>query len=427
MAHSDPTQDTAQNDHTQDNNKSTNGEIVVVNSEHYTLHVSERATDLAHPWSLLFLPGYNTPKGNEYMLVTERNGDIILIEDDRFIRLSFSEEIEVYQRNQGGWLDLAASPHFGVSNTTIFVSFSEVGSTARRNSTTVASFELPMSQINSARSTLRMDIDRFARIFTASPEFPSSNHFGSRLSIIHTEEGDKNEGILAVTVGERGKPENAQEDNFLGKTITLPYKVAESEGTISYLFEEPEILSLGHRNPQGLTYDAQSGFLILNDHGPRGGDELNAVLWPAHATSAPVPLNYGWPIISYGINYNGTRVGIGTQAEGYEEPSYFWDPSIAPSGLLVYTKNDGIYNFDEWNDNVFLCSLKFGLLVRLKVTFNPNASSPSKALIVEHEEQLFAGKFGRLRDVRQASDGSLYLLTDSKEGRILQVTPASPQ
>ena len=163
----------------------------------------------------------------------------------------------------------------------------------------------------------------------------------------------------------------------------------------------PAIYSLGHRNVQGATLHPVTGRLWTAEHGAQGGDEINR---------PEAGKNYGWPIITYGRDYSGAPIGEGTAKPGLEQPFHYWDPSIAPSGMTFYTGD----RFPQWRDNLFIGSLKFGLLVRLEL----------KPTGVSHEERLFEALGERIRDVRQGPDGLLYLLTDSPEGRILRVEPA---
>ena len=164
-----------------------------------------------------------------------------------------------------------------------------------------------------------------------------------------------------------------------------------------------EVWSYGHRNPQGAALHPKTGRLWIHEHGAMGGDEINI----------PLPgRNYGWPVIAYGRHYSGNKIGVGTHKKGMEQPIYYWDPSIAPSGMVFYTGDA----FLKWRGNLFVGSLKFRLLVRLTL----------KGDMVVKEEHLLKDFGERIRDVRQGPDGLLYLLTDSNDGRILRVAPAAP-
>jgi glucose/arabinose dehydrogenase len=162
----------------------------------------------------------------------------------------------------------------------------------------------------------------------------------------------------------------------------------------------PEIWSFGHRNVQGAAIHPETGALWAHEHGAQGGDEINV----------PQPgRNYGWPVITHGIDYDDSKIGVGTEKAGMEQPAYHWTPSIAPSGMAFYTGDA----FPDWRGNLLVGSLKFGLLVRLELD----------GTRVVREERLLKGLGERIRDVRQGPDGLVYLLTDSRRGQILQVAP----
>ncbi len=165
----------------------------------------------------------------------------------------------------------------------------------------------------------------------------------------------------------------------------------------------PEIWSKGHRNPQGAIWDPLTKSLLTLEHGAKGGDEIN---------QPKAGKNYGWPVITYGVDYSGAKIGKGTAAEGYEQPLYYWDPSIAPSGLAAYNGD----MFPEWKGDLLAGALKFEMLVRL---------DRDDTGAMKSEERLFEGEFGRIRDVRVAPDGSVYLLTDESNGKIVRLTRAS--
>ena len=164
----------------------------------------------------------------------------------------------------------------------------------------------------------------------------------------------------------------------------------------------PRSTAIGHRNIQGATLHPESGRLWTHEHGPQGGDEINL---------PEAGVNYGWPVITYGVNYGiGTRIGEGTEKPGMAQPLYYWDPSIAPSGMAFY-QGDA---FPAWQGDLFVGSLKFRLLVRLRIQNGK----------VVHEERMLKGELGRIRDVRLGPDGLLYLLTDEDDGRLIRLIPA---
>ena len=223
-------------------------------------------------------------------------------------------------------------------------------------------------------------------------------HFGSRLAF-------DAEGHLFITVGERGQGDRAQDlgqDN--GKVIRLypDGSVPEDNPFVGVAGARPEIFSYGHRNPQGLAIHPQSGIPWLNEHGARGGDEVNVVR-PG--------VNYGWPVITYGIDYSGAPIGEGTHKEGMAQPIHYWVPSIAPSGMAFY---DG-EAFPEWRGDLFVGALKAELLVRLELDGER----------VVAEERLLEARSGRIRDVEVGPDGYLYLLTDESDGGLYRLEPAA--
>lgn len=226
----------------------------------------------------------------------------------------------------------------------------------------------------------------------------SSRHFGSRL-VFHPD------GTLFFSIGDRGDSERAQDMNDHAGAIlrinrdgSIPSDNPSPDGS-KHL---PEIWSKGHRNAQGMVYDRLTGGLITIEHGARGGDEIN---------QPEAGKNYGWPVISYGVDYSGAKLGVGTAAPGYEQPLYYWDPSIAPSGLAVYRGE----MFPEWNGDLLAGALKYQLMVRL---------DRNKSGRITGEERLFEGEFGRIRDVNIAPDGSVWLLTDEDPGAIIRLSRA---
>ncbi|MCB1803469.1 MAG: PQQ-dependent sugar dehydrogenase, partial [Gammaproteobacteria bacterium] len=196
-------------------------------------------------------------------------------------------------------------------------------------------------------------------------------------------------GFLYFTIGERGDMDRAQRlDDHAGSVIRLydDGRIPQDNPFVDRVGARPEIFSYGHRNPQGMTLHPQTGELWLHEHGPQGGDELNLL---------QAGRNYGWPVITYGVNYGiGTRIGEGTHKPGMVQPSYYWVPSIAPSGMTFY---DGD-RFPQWRGSLFIGSLKFQLLVRLEMVDGE----------VVKEERLLRGQLGRIRDVRSGPEGLLY-------------------
>jgi aldose sugar dehydrogenase len=241
-------------------------------------------------------------------------------------------------------------------------------------------------------------IENVQVIWRQQPKVSGSNHFGSRIVF-------RPDGTLFVTLGERfNYSESAQDlSTTLGKIVRInPDGSAPPDNPfVNRAGARPEIWSYGHRNVQAAALDPNTGQLWTVEHGARGGDELN------HPEAGK---NYGWPVISYGVHYSFRKIGEGTAKEGMEQPVYYWDPVIAPSGMVFYTGD----LFAGWKNNILVGSLTPGLLVRLVM----------KDGKVAQEERYLDELDERIRDVRQAPDGSLYLLTDSRNGRILRLTPA---
>jgi aldose sugar dehydrogenase len=250
-----------------------------------------------------------------------------------------------------------------------------------------------------ARGRLAGDrLDGVEVIWRQQPKLDSQQHFGSRLVFL-------NDGTLIVTLGDRNRRQYISDMKAqIGKLVrinrdgTIP-KDNPFVGNDAYA---PDIYSLGHRNVQGATMNPATGQLWTAEHGARGGDEVNV----------PKPgRNYGWPVISYGREYSGAKIGEGTAKPGLEQPVYYWDPSIAPSGMTFYTGD----KFPAWRGNLFVGALKFQMLVRLEVDGER----------IVREERLLEGIGDRIRDVVQGPDGYLYLLTDEEKGRILRLEPSS--
>jgi aldose sugar dehydrogenase len=345
------------------------------------------ASNLAHPWSLAFLP-----QGR--FLVTERPGRLRVIEADGRVNPALGGLPDIAANGQGGLLDVLLDADFA-SNHTLFFCFSEPGSGG--NSTALA------------RARLSEDHNRLESvqvIFSARPKVASSAHFGCR--IVESQTMGKPDGMLFMTLGERFlRKEDAQTlGNAQGKVVRV-----ESDGRIPadnpFVGKAgvlPEIWSYGHRNPQGLVL-APDGALWAHEHGPQGGDEINLIT-PAR--------NYGWPVITYGENYGGGPIGAGINAkEGMTQPLHYWVPSIAPSGMVFVTST----RYDaSWVGNLLVGSLKFGYLNRIEL------SKPFSGRVVR-EHKLLADLGERIRDVRQGPDGLLYVLTDQARGRLIRLLP----
>ena len=334
------------------------------------------ARGLEHPWGLAFLP-------DGRMLVTERPGRVRLVERDGRLSPPLVGVPPVWARGQGGLLDVVLAPDFAQSRI-LFLSYAEPdGGDA---GTAVARARLGAA-----------GLENVTVIFRQEPKVSSGVHFGSRLVFAR-------DGLLFITTGERGRRDDSQNlGRHMGKVIRVRPDggVPPDNPFINRPGVRPEIWSYGHRNLQGAALHPQTGQLWTVEHGARGGDEVNA----------PKPgRNYGWPVITYGRDYSGSKIGEGPAKAGMEQPIHYWDPSIAPSGMTFYMGDQ----FPAWRGNLFVGSLKFGLLVRLTLQGEK----------VTNEERLLQGLGARVRDVRQGPDGCLYLLTDESNGRILRIEPA---
>lgn len=339
-----------------------------------SLSITPVVSGLVNPWAIAFLP-------DGRMLVTERGGNLRLATTAGDLSVPFTGLPAVYASGQGGLLDLILDPAFN-SNNTIYFAYSEGNSSA--SGTAVA------------RAVVNLDtrvLSNVTVIYRQTPKTTGSGHYGARL-VFGTD------AKLYIALGERQKFDPAQNPlQTLGKIVRLnPDGSVPPDnpfvGNAAYL---PEIWSLGHRNPQGMTRHPTTGQLWTAEHGAMGGDEINT---PERGK------NYGWPVISYGLNYDGSKIGEGTAKAGMEQPRCYWDPSIAPGNLVFYTGG----KVAAWAGNLFVAGLKDGSLNRL--TLNGNQ--------ITGQQRINIGK--RVRDVRQGPDGWLYLATDESAGQILRVS-----
>lgn len=339
------------------------------------------ADGLNHPWALAFLP-------DGRFLVTERRGNLLIVENG-----VAGPPIEgvpaTVARGQGGLLDVVLAPDFTESGR-IYFSYAEQASDAglqRGTGTAVMAARLVLEG-----GSGRLEDQQV--IFRMNGFNNSNRHFGSRIVIGH-------DGNLFVTLGERGDMERAQDPMDLAGGIvriapdgSIPADNPQPEGWA------PEFWSIGHRNPQGATLRDSDGALFTVEHGAMGGDEVN---------KPSAGANYGWPVITYGVDYSGLPIGEGTEKAGLEQPLHYWDPSISPSGLDFY--EGGL--IPQWEGDLLAGGLSGNLLVRLDMEGDT----------VVGEERLFQGQLGRIRDVRVGADGAIYLLTDAENGRLIRVAP----
>jgi len=337
------------------------------------------AKGLVHPWGLAFLP-------DGRLLVTERPGRLRIVNQQGQVLPPVAGVPDVYASGQGGLLDVALAPDFA-SSQWVYLSYAEPRG-GGRNGTSVARGKF-VATPEAAR------LQETQVIFRQEPAYASSHHFGSRLIFMP-------DGSLFVTAGERfsQRDEAQNPSNHIGKLMRIEPDGAAYAGNPKRPGWRPEVWSIGHRNVQAAALNPTSGKLWTVEHGARGGDEINI---------PEAGRNYGWPVISYGRNYDGSKIGVGTHKAGMEQPVYYWDPSIAPSGATFYT---GAL-VPEWQGNLFVGALAGQALHRMLLDGDQ----------VVGEEILLSDLGARIRDVRQGADGALWLLTDEDNGRVLRVLP----
>jgi aldose sugar dehydrogenase len=335
------------------------------------------AADLDHPWGLAFLP-------DGRMLVTERAGRLRLIGADGRTSAPIKGVPEVVAAGQGGLLDVVVDPDFATTRL-IFFSFAEAR--VAGNGTSIARARL---------STDLTTLEDMTVIFRQLPAYDGVLHFGSRIVFDRT-------GHMFITVGDRYvlRDEAQNGANTLGKIMRIDKSGAPAADNPKRADWVAHIWSIGHRNVQGAALHPVTGKLWTAEHGAKGGDEINVV---------EAGRNYGWPVITYGRDYSGAKIGIGTSKAGLEQPIHYWDPSIAPSGLTFYTGD----KFADWRGSLFVGALAGQHIARLTLEGEKVVS----------EEKLLTD-MARFRDVRQGADGFLYALTDAPwpDGRLLRIRP----
>ena len=353
-----------------------------------TLHdyrVVTVATDLQNPWGIAFLPGGD-------ILVTEKAGRLRIVREGRLLPDAVPGVPEVLAQGQGGLMDVQPHPDFA-TNRLIYITYSK-----------------PYTDLEGARTVLIRGIFQNDALTNIDELFSAQavgrGHYGSRIAF------DGN-GYVFITAGDRQAPSRgdlyahpAQDlSNHHGVVVRLhdDGRIPTDNPFVGTAGALGEIWSYGHRNPQGLAFHPVTGDLWANEHGPQGGDELNVVL-PGR--------NYGWPVIGYGVNYgSGTTIHEGTLKEGMESPKHFWVPSIATSGLMIYTGDQ----FPAWRGNIFVGGLGGEQLARLTID----------GQTVLNEETLFQ-RMGRVRDVRQGPDGYVYLAIDDRRGGATGIVRLEP-
>ncbi|SDY24907.1 Glucose/arabinose dehydrogenase, beta-propeller fold [Lysobacter sp. yr284] len=342
------------------------------------LRVTEVASGLEHPWAVALLPDGG-------FLVTERAGRLRRVGADGAISAPLKNVPEVWAQGQGGLLDVVLAPDFA-SSQRIYLSYAEPG---------------PDGSAGTAVATATLGADALGevkRIYQQQPKLVGPNHFGSRIAF-------DGKGHVFITQGERQQRMASQElDKLQGKLVRLNLdgSVPADNPFVGRSDARAEIWSYGHRNMQSLAVDPRTGTVWEAEHGPRGGDEINL----------PQPgKNYGWPIVTHGIDYSGLKIAEaeGKEKPGMEPPYHVWEKSPALSGMAFYTGHAG----SAWNDSLFLGALSDGSLIRLSLDGDR----------IVDEERLLKPLGWRIRDVRVSADGKVYALTDESEGKLLRIEP----
>lgn len=345
-------------------------------TERHDVSVSVVTDGLSHPWGLAFLP-------NGDILITERRGTLRLVRDGKLLPEPVAGLPPIDQHGQGGLLDVALHPDFA-ANRLVYLSYAGRGDDGY--STEVLRGRLEGDSL--------ADVEV---IFRATPKTDGKRHFGSRLLF-------GPDGKLYVSLGDRGDRPSAQDlSSHNGSLLRLnpDGSVPADNPFVGRDGAQPEIWTYGNRNMQGMALRA-NGQIWTHEHGPQGGDEVNLMR---------AAVNYGWPVITNGRNYGiGTKIGEGEEKAGMAQPVHHWVPSIAPSGMAFYNGDA----FPAWKGDLFVGSLKFGLLVRLTL----------KGDDIVDEERMLDDAYGRIRAVAEGPDGLLWLLTDERNGKLLKLTPA---
>ncbi|PAW49040.1 oxidoreductase [Pseudomonas moraviensis] len=349
-------------------------------SEQGTLEVTTITQGLEHPWALAFLPD------RQGMLVTERPGSLRVITADGKRSGPVSGVPKVWAKGQGGLLDVVLSPDFR-QDRLVYLSYAEGGGAGDKAGTAVGRGRL---------SDDLKTISDFKVIFRQEPKLSTGNHFGSRLVF-------DRDGYLFITLGENNDRPTAQDlDKLQGKVVRIfpDGKVPDDNPFVGQSGVRPEIWSYGQRNPQGAALNPWNGTLWENEHGPRGGDEVNII---------ERGKNYGWPLATHGINYSLQPIpeAKGKSVEGAVDPHHVWEKSPGVSGMAFYDAD----RFKPWQQNLFIGALVSQELIRLQFDGDK----------VVHEERLLGELKQRIRDVRQGPDGYLYVLTDEQDGALYKI------
>jgi aldose sugar dehydrogenase len=347
----------------------------VISSEKQNFGIDTLATNLENPWGMAFLP-------DNRILVTERPGRIRIIENGNLLEEPVQGVPEVFAQGQGGLLDIQLHPDYD-QNGWIYFSYSKPGPNG--SATTLARAKLQGNALT-----------ELEEVFQTTPFISSNLHFGSRIVF-------DNDGYLFLSTGERGTKPNSQDlSNHHGKILRMrdDGSVPDDNPFVGDANARPEIWTYGHRNVQGMTYDREKNRLWAHEHGPKGGDELHIIEKGS---------NYGWPVITYGIDYDGSIISDKQEKEGMEQPLHYWDPSIAPCGMTLVTSD----RYPNWKGNLLIGALAHQHVARVEIENGQYAG----------EERLL-DQGGRVRAVAQSPDGYIYVAKESP-GLIIRLVPVN--
>lgn len=346
----------------------------VIDTEKESYRIDTLHSGLENPWGITWLP-------DGRMLVNERAGEILVFEGDQYTGENLQGFPTTYTRGQSGLLDIQIHPNYE-ENGWIYVTYAKPGTGG--GSTTLIRFQLEGNEITNLEE-----------LYQTMPLSSAGVHFGSRIIF-------DREGYLYFSTGDRGVKENAQDlSNDMGKIHRLhdDGRIPADNPFVDVEGAKHSIWSYGHRNVQGMIYDQENDIIYATEHGPRGGDELNKV---------EKGKNYGWPVITYGIDYSGEIISELTHKDGMEQPLHYWTPSIAVCGLMLYTGDQ----FPNWKGNIFSGALAMTHVARVELASGQYS----------HEEKLLEG-YGRVRQVAQSPDGHIYVLTEGP-GLVLKLVPS---